>query len=197
LLSSLSTSDDADDATELQIQPIRSAPRPDNQSFFGPDNDDEPHESRVETPPRPQAGGFWWRITNFWGNHITVVVPGSSARDHLALERTYLSYHRTSLTLTMMSVVISQLQVLQHAPNPDPRFGFYVLGRPLAAALVCCAIITSIVGFVRWHHWQRTLLRGNAISGGWEFSTIGVMGFCLLVALLGLMLAVEVRKTYF
>ena len=114
-----------------------------------------------------------------------------------ALERTYLSYHRTSLTLSLISVVIAQLQILQRAPNPDSKFGFHVAGKPLAAMLLVCSITTSILGLVRWHHWQRTLLRGSAISGGWELGMVGVLVFFVLVMLFGVALALNIKKGYF
>jgi uncharacterized membrane protein YidH (DUF202 family) len=114
-----------------------------------------------------------------------------------ALERTYLSYHRTSLVLSLIGVVVTQLQVLQRAPNPDPKFGFYVLGKPLAATLVLCAMCTSVLGWLRWWHWQRILLRGKAISGGWELSLVGILVGLLLTVLFGLILAVDVKKIYF
>ena len=114
-----------------------------------------------------------------------------------ALERTYFSYQRTSLVLSLIGVAVAQLQILQRAPNPDPRFGFYVVGKPLSAMLIMCSITTSILGLVRWHHWQRTLLRGSAISGGWELSMVGLLVFFVLVVLFGVALALDIKKSYF
>ncbi|KAF8244926.1 hypothetical protein K440DRAFT_635537 [Wilcoxina mikolae CBS 423.85] len=114
-----------------------------------------------------------------------------------ALERTYLSYYRTSLVLCFLSVLIAQLQVLQRAPHPDPHFGFYVLGKPLAASLIVCAIFVSVMGWVRWWHWQKTLLRGKAMAGGWEVKAVGGVVGLLMVVIFGLVLAVDVKKIYF
>ncbi|KAA8892924.1 hypothetical protein FN846DRAFT_788622 [Sphaerosporella brunnea] len=133
----------------------------------------------------------------FWRHHITLQVPGSSARDHLALERTYLSYHRTAMALSLMSVIVMQLQVLQHSPNPDYTFGFYILGKPLAAALVSCAICVSLLGFVRWWRWQNALVRGRALCGGWEVRVVGVGAFLVLLGLAAAVAAAVVRRTYF
>jgi uncharacterized membrane protein YidH (DUF202 family) len=112
-----------------------------------------------------------------------------------ALERTYLSYHRTSLVLSLLSVIIAQLQVLQKSPAADTRFGFHVLGKPLAVTLVLCSMLISLIGAIRWWHWQQTLLRGKAICGGWELSVVGLLGFTLLVTFFGLVLAVGIKKT--
>ncbi|KAF8535405.1 hypothetical protein BDD12DRAFT_855570 [Trichophaea hybrida] len=187
ILTSPATPDDSE-SIELQIQPIRSGPRVEE---IPTGNDD------VHVDEEPQKAEKESRFARFWSNHITVVIPGFKARDHLALERTYLSYHRTSLVLCFFSVLIAQLQVLQHAPHPDPHFGFYVLGKPLAASLIVCAIFVSVMGWVRWWHWQRTLLRGKAMAGGWEVQAVGVVVGLLMVVVFGLVLAVDVKKIYF
>lgn len=114
-----------------------------------------------------------------------------------ALERTYLSYHRTSLALSLLSVIVSQLQILQHSSHPDPVFGFYTLGKPLAIGLILCAILISLLGWMRWWRWQRTLLRGKAMSGGWELAMTGGIGMAVILAFLGMVAAVSIRKSYF
>lgn len=94
-----------------------------------------------------------------------------------ALERTYLAYHRTGMVLAMLATATAQLTVINHAPSPSPSFGFYVIGKPLAAALAACALINSIVGGLRWWRLQQGLLRGVAISGGREVLLIaGIIG---------------------
>jgi uncharacterized membrane protein YidH (DUF202 family) len=113
------------------------------------------------------------------------------------LERTYLSYHRTALALALLSVVVVQLQVLQHSPNPDPVFGFYAMGKPLAACLASCAIATSLLGWLRWWRWQQTLIRGKALAGGWELTVTIAAGFTFVLAFPVLSAVVDIRKTYF
>lgn len=113
------------------------------------------------------------------------------------MERTYLSYHRTALALALLSVLVVQLQVLQHSPNPDPVLGFYAMGKPLAACLAVGAMTTSMLGWLRWWRWQQTLIRGKALAGGWELTVTVAAGFTFVLAFLVLSAIVGVRKTYF
>jgi uncharacterized membrane protein YidH (DUF202 family) len=94
----------------------------------------------------------------------------------------------------MLAVVVTQLQVLLHAPNPNPTFGFFVIGKPLAVVLVAAAIATNLLGALRWWHWQRTLLRGKALAGGWEMVAVGGVAATIVVLTFVLLLAITVRK---
>lgn len=94
----------------------------------------------------------------------------------------------------MLATVVAQLHIINHAPNPDPKFGFYVIGKPLAIALVVAALMVNILGAARWWNWQRALLRGKALAGGWEMVTVGVLVCLLVVAAFGLTLAISIKK---
>lgn len=133
-------------------------------------------------------------LSRIWRTHIEMEVPWESARDHLALERTYLAYYRTSMQLALASVIVSQLFILNHSANPHPSFGYHVLGRPLAATLASLAIAVAVMGWVRWWRWQRTLLRGKALVGGADITSMAILWGLLLVVLFGLMLAVGITK---
>jgi uncharacterized membrane protein YidH (DUF202 family) len=99
----------------------------------------------------------------------------------IALERTFLAYLRTSLILVMTGVTIAQLFRIQHAPDTNPTFGFYVIGRPLSAMFISMAILVMVVGAFRFWKLQGGLVRGKAYAGGWE--VLLVMGFSGLVSL--------------
>lgn len=98
----------------------------------------------------------------------------------VALERTFLGYLRTSLILVMTGVVTEQLFHLQRAPNPNPHFGFFVIGRPLSVTFIAMAIVVLLIGVIRFWRVQRGLLRGKALTGGWE--VLLVMILCALVS---------------
>ncbi|KAL7275962.1 hypothetical protein RUND412_001062 [Rhizina undulata] len=161
------------------------------------EDDDETARREDEAHATVPAGDVkpagWLR--KFWKAHISVVVPHECARDHLALERTYLAYYRTSLVFAISSVAVSQLMILHHSPHPS-SFGFYAIGKPLSVTLACCALITIVLGTLRWWRWQQVLLRGKAISGGWELDVLGVGVLFIIVAMFGLALAVHVIKDY-
>ena len=91
-----------------------------------------------------------------------------------ALERTFLGYLRTSLALSMVSVIIAQLFRLQHAQNPNNVFGFFVLGIPLACVCIGAAIFVLLLGAYRFWRQQNAILRGKVHAGGWEVNAIGL-----------------------
>ncbi|KAL8842548.1 MAG: hypothetical protein Q9170_000502 [Blastenia crenularia] len=101
----------------------------------------------------------------------TYTIPAGRPRlifCHAALERTYLSYFRVSLALAFLGVIIAQLFRLQHTQHPDPRFGFFVLGIPLACTCAGAAIVVNLLGTYRFWRQQNAILRGKVLGGGWE-----------------------------
>jgi uncharacterized membrane protein YidH (DUF202 family) len=114
-----------------------------------------------------------------------------------ALERTFLGYLRTSLILVMTGILTAQLFHLQHSATPNPRFGFYKVGKPLAATLICMAIVVVLTGAIRFWRLQRALVRGKAMAGGWEVGLVMVLMVCLLLGTFAVIVGVDIEKTYF
>lgn len=76
--------------------------------------------------------------------------------------------------VSMIGVTVAQLFRLQHAPNPNSIFGFYVLGKPLACICQGFAIYSLLLGAYRsWRH-QNAMVRGKALAGGLEVFLLGV-----------------------
>lgn len=103
-------------------------------------------------------------------NRLTNILPNTSQQT--AIERTFLAYHRTALVFALAATSVAQLFVLNHKANPNPSFGFYVLGKPLAVALVSLSLGLTLLGWWRWYTWQRNTIRGVCIVGGWELEGI-------------------------
>ena len=146
----------------------------------------------------------------WWKHHIQLHVPHAACRDHLGMscpiclistfgfsfgclmrvemhtdprqanERTFLSYQRTSLALSMLGIVTAQLFSLQHSQHPDPIFGYHALGKPLATLFQAAAIVVILIGGHRFWRQQMNIARGTVWAGGWEIYTI--MAFILLVS---------------
>ncbi|RPB27081.1 hypothetical protein L211DRAFT_780151, partial [Terfezia boudieri ATCC MYA-4762] len=114
-----------------------------------------------------------------------------------AIERTFLAYHRTSMVFALTGTVVAQLYVLNHKPNTNPTFGYYVLGKPLAVTLVAFSIAFSIMGWWRWYTWQRNTIRGGVIVGGWELQSVWLVMMLFLLAVFGVFLALLVEKSFF
>ncbi|KAB8304180.1 hypothetical protein EYC80_003599 [Monilinia laxa] len=146
------------------------------------------------TAPTGFIGQFTYSISKFWKHQISVTVDHVTCRDHLALERTFLAYLRTSLTLSMLGVSIAQLFRLQHSPTPNRLIGFFVLGKPLACICQVAAITTLLIGAIRsWRH-QNAIVRGKALLGGFDVIVIGAGLFCIFLTFLMLLIAVDATK---
>ncbi|KAJ3568376.1 hypothetical protein NP233_g5756 [Leucocoprinus birnbaumii] len=82
---------------------------------------------------------------------------GSVARDHLALERTFLSYTRTSLAIASGGVALIQLFNTTNEANTD-RIEKYA--RPLGAGLVIMGLVVLGTGLSRFFVVQASLVQG-------------------------------------
>ncbi|KAG2064486.1 hypothetical protein BDR04DRAFT_1035155 [Suillus decipiens] len=118
---------------------------------------------------------------------------GNVARDHLASERTYLAYVRTSLACASAGVALVQLFTLSNSTNShihdqggiDPqRFS-----RPFGATMVLLGLFILVYGLVRYFMTQAALVRGffpvarNSIAVvAFALGTVIVIVFGVLVA---------------
>ena len=80
----------------------------------------------------------------------------------------------------MIGVIVAQLYRLQHSPNPDPTFGYFVLSQPISCIFHVSAACVALLGAVRFFRQQNAMAAGNIQAGGWEMMVIGV--YVLLVS---------------
>lgn len=128
---------------------------------------------RVDPTPNPRHGQLRRRVSRLWARHISMGVPHEACRDHLANERTFLGYLRTSQIFSMIGIFIAQFFRLQHSATPDPILGFYVVSIPLSAIFQVFAILVLSIGCARYFKLQKTMALGKIISGGWEILVVG------------------------
>ena len=120
-------------------------------------------------------------LRSWWSHTISLTLShgtpgGPDFRDYLALERTFLSWFRTSVALISFGVVITQLFVLR---NVDPK-----KGKILGALMTCGGIMVLLLGCVRYFRQQKLLTQGKALSGGWHHWSLTVVMSAVLMALL-------------
>ena len=132
------------------------------------------------------------QIVKYWWLHnieirLSYDLAGSSTkddpRDHLALERTFLAYIRTSDAFVSLGVVIVQLFILADANRTT--------GIVLAGFIFAIAILMAMLACARFFRQQKLLLRGRTTAGGWDINLIwaSTVGLCL-----GLFVAVLVSS---
>ncbi|EAU80903.1 hypothetical protein CC1G_03079 [Coprinopsis cinerea okayama7 len=92
----------------------------------------------------------------------------STARDHLASERTYLAYVRTSLGLAVMGVALVQLFVITEITNPSfsqhPPANTLKLqrfSRPLGSLTIAFSFLVLVQGAWRYFKIQFALFDDN------------------------------------
>jgi len=93
-------------------------------------------------------------------------VPIPAARDHLANERVFLAYIRTSSAFANFAVAILQLYRLKHSAAPAGKLGDYDLGVPLATATLVIAIILAITGAARFFICENVMLQKRIVGSG-------------------------------
>ncbi|KAG7441689.1 uncharacterized protein BT62DRAFT_936819 [Guyanagaster necrorhizus] len=120
---------------------------------------------------------------------LTLENNGSVARDHLASERTFLAYVRTSLVLASTGVALVQLfsisssttsNVTTFSPTSDATHRY---ARPLGATAVLLSLGILGVGMTRYFSIQEALTRGNYPVAR-SFIAIIVTSLVTLIALI-------------
>lgn len=110
-----------------------------------------------------------------------VDVPLSSARDHLANERVFLAYFRTSSALATFAVVLLQLYRLKHDPPAPGVLSDYNIGIPLASTILVMAMFVTVFGAVRFFKCQNSMVSSRIIGSGSVvsmFSMVMIMVRC-------------------
>ncbi|KAK6537995.1 hypothetical protein TWF694_010888 [Orbilia ellipsospora] len=129
-------------------------------------------------------------------NGFSREVEWQHVRDHLALERTFLGWLRTSGAFAMTGVLFAQIAVIvMNNKETAQRTGLVpqdtghsdlipiqTAAKPIAVATVGIALGTVIVGVSRFYWNQKALIEGSAVSGGWPILLLaGTMLTFLLV----------------
>ncbi|EEY17725.1 conserved hypothetical protein [Verticillium alfalfae VaMs.102] len=130
-------------------------------------------------------------LKQFWSQHVSCVVDFDKCRDHLAVERTFLAYLRTALMAAMTGTLVAQLFVLE---DQDSGFGYTNVGRPLATFCYAFAMCTVIMGTSRAWRLQHAMIRGKALTGGFEIIVLAGVSFVLIVVFTGFLIALDVIK---
>ncbi len=114
------------------------------------------------------------KLTHWWSDNVSLVLDhdahgpsGGDPRDYLALERTYLGWFRTSVAVSSFGVVVAQLFILQ-ALDPGK-------GKILGGLLSCGAIVSSLLGCIRYFRQQRLLTQRKTLAGGWHVTIFMVV----------------------
>ena len=167
----------------MELQDLSIGNNPDSTPESSPSNvDSVPNQdASISNPSPPQS--HYQSLCAWWNTQIALTLPDQAPhdpRDYLALERTFLGWIRTSTTIVSLGVVVTQLFVLK---DVDPT-----KGKVLGCILTGAAIMIVVASAWRYFRMQRLLVRGKALTGGWEaltvWAVIGVVLGILFVVIL-------------
>ncbi|KAL3468002.1 hypothetical protein BJX64DRAFT_282887 [Aspergillus heterothallicus] len=187
---------------------VKSPTGPRNASQQGSSADsEEPHASWLS------------RIADRYGS-LELENKGSVARDHLALERTFLAWLRTSLAFASIGIAVTQLFRLSNTTTrsangmevtpqsissflspagdgsdllriTDTSERLRSLGKPLGTTFIGFAILILIVGFHRYFESQYWIIRGKFPASRGSVALIAFVAFALIVAALAVIIAIS------
>ncbi|TEB22732.1 hypothetical protein FA13DRAFT_1740646 [Coprinellus micaceus] len=121
------------------------------------------NDSAVGPRPTPQES-LLEKVRN--RTSLTLVNSGSVARDHLASERTFLAYIRTSLAIASSGVALVQLfSVAANSSSPPKKVvanyaNVQWFVRPLGAVAIIIGISVLVIGVTRYFLVQSALTKG-------------------------------------
>ncbi|KAI6041443.1 hypothetical protein EDC04DRAFT_2565759 [Pisolithus marmoratus] len=154
------------------------------------------HLSDRPASPGPQEGARWTRFTNAavpFKLSLVLENKGNVARDHLASERTYLAYVRTSLACASAGVALVQLFALSSSSSSTPTsqatMNTQKFARPLGVTVVVLGIAILVLGLTRYFTVQAAMLRGRFPVARNTVTLLSVALAALVSVVMGILLA--------
>lgn len=152
-----------------------------------------PPESN-ETRQQPKKDGLVTRALK-WSPVLVLENSGSVARDHLASERTWLAYIRTSLAISSAGVALVQLFTIAAnrsaaGGGADP-FSSHIqrFARPLGATTVLIGLGVCLLGLYRYFLIQSSLTTGKFPTARLEVHAVSLLLGALTGVVFGVLVA--------
>ncbi|KAI3634118.1 hypothetical protein MIR68_007722 [Amoeboaphelidium protococcarum] len=129
---------------------------------------------RTRSTRKSTAPSWFIRLLAKYSPSYLLQNKGATARDHLANERTFLAYLRTSLGMLTLGVAIVQLFRASSTANTQS-------GVILGTIFMALGLVFLILGTIRYYYAQALMVKGLFPSSR---GVVGVMSISMLVLII-------------
>ncbi|KAF5026274.1 hypothetical protein F66182_1664 [Fusarium sp. NRRL 66182] len=194
---SLNATNTASSGARVRKPSTRGSRRRQNENNGAAPNPDMSYARQAESNNKSPS---WWRIQAEKFQSVELENKGSVARDHLAIERTFLAWLRTSLSFASIGVATTQLfrlnTSLENGSNDDPNSKRNLqtlrhMGKPLGTTFLGISILVLFLGYKRYFQSQHWVMQGKFPASRGTIMIVTFVALAIMVASLVVVVAIQ------